>query len=56
MRSSPATGSWWNSALRDESSRGGALKTVTLVVRQDIEDGYVSPEMAATQYGYRFPA
>jgi N-methylhydantoinase B len=26
------------------------------LVRQDIEDGYVSPEMAATQYGYRFPA
>ena len=26
------------------------------LVQQDIEDGYVSPEMAATQYGYRFPA
>jgi N-methylhydantoinase B len=26
------------------------------LVRQDIEDGYVSPEMAATQYGYRFAA
>ena len=25
------------------------------LVQQDIEDGYVSPEMAATQYGYRFP-
>ena len=26
------------------------------LVLRDIEDGYVSPEMAATQYGYRFPA
>jgi N-methylhydantoinase B len=24
------------------------------LVQQDIEDGYISPEMAATQYGYSF--
>jgi N-methylhydantoinase B len=46
--------------VRLEQTGGGGYGDPTArpreLVRQDIEDGYVSPEMAATQYGYRFPA